>query len=117
MSTYSENYKKVMDGYTKIYNTIVSVEVFEQLECIPNMVDNWINLIDRYCDEVYYDKTNRSRKADAHSLGNMGRQMFQELKQLYQGRLQALQPREYEGGFKPCRVKSIAEMAHEQEQE
>ena len=113
MSLYSENYSRIMDGYNKILDTIKSVEQLEQLECIPNMIDNWIKLVDKYCNDVFYDKTNPNRKKDAPRLGEVGMKMFEVMKQLYQDRVEELTPPEYNGLFKPKRVKSLQEIAHE----
>lgn len=117
MNLYSENYKKMMDGYSKILDCINSVETLEQLESIPNMVDSWLTLVDHYCDEVYWDKTNKSRKKDAPRLGDAGKEMFEAIKSLYQQRLQELSPREYEGVFKPIHVKGFQEMNQTVEEE
>ena len=113
MSLYSENYKKMMDGYNKIVNCIASVEYMEQLECIPNMTDAWIVLVDKYCDEIYYDKSNKNRKKDAPQFGEAGKEMFESLKSIYQQKLQEFLPEEYEGNFKPIRVKNLSEMVYE----
>ena len=113
MSKYGENYKKMLDGYNKIVACIESTEFIEQLECVSNLADNWVNLMDHYGDEVYHDRSNRNRRKDANRLCDAGVKMFDELKEIYQQRLQQLTPQEYEGAFHPIRVKNIYEIVHE----
>ena len=115
MSLYSENYKKMMDGYTKILSCIHSVETVDQLECIPNMVDSWIALVDKYCDSIYYDKTNKFRKKHASQLGEAGKEMFDAMKTIYQNRLVELTPEEYDGVIKPTRIKGFQEIMQDYE--
>lgn len=114
MSLYSVSYTKMMNGYNKIYNCITSVCVIDQLECVSNLVDNWINLIDNYCDRIYIDKSNKNREKDANQLAEACKGMIETLKELYQQKLQELTPVEYEGSFQPVRIKSLPEMVHEQ---
>ena len=109
MSIYSENYTKVMCGYNKILACIDSVETREQLECIPIMVENWINLADTYCDHIYYDKTNKHRKKDSSKLGEAVKEMFDDLKSSYEQCISSFEPEEYEGIFKPVKIKGLQE--------
>lgn len=113
MSKYGENYKKMLDGYNKIVACIESVGYVEQLECISNLADNWLGLIDHYGDEIYNDKSNWHRKKEADQFCEAGVKMFEDLKNIYQQRLQELAPQGYEGGFCPVRVKNIYEMLNE----
>ena len=114
MSIYSINYQKVTDGYNKIMRIIESTEIPEHTDCIPRLVDSWVNLVDHYCDQVYVDRSNRNRKSDANRLGDTAAKMFESIKETYENKMQQFAPEEYEGNFKPCRVKSLPEMVHEQ---
>lgn len=114
MSLYSENYTKMTIGYNKINATISSVETNEQLECIPRLIESWVNLVDKYCDEVFNDKISSTHKKDASRLGETCSVMFEELKAQYQLKREELTPEEYKEVFKPKRVKSIVEMVNEQ---
>ncbi len=118
MSIYSVNYKKMLDGYNKIVACIESVKYAEQLECISNLADNWVSLMDKYSDDIYGDRSNcrHKRKVEVEQFCRAGENMFQDLKALYQQRLQDFIPREYEGGFKPLRVKNIYEIIEEQDE-
>jgi len=110
MSKYGENYKKMLDGYNKIVSCIESAVYIEQLECVSNLADNWVNLMDHYADEIHSDRSNRKRRKDANQFCESGAKMFEELKNIYQQRLQQLAPEDYEGGFRPMRIKNIYEM-------
>lgn len=110
MSKYSENYKKTTDGYNKILLCIDTAIVLQQLECIPNIVDNWVDLVELYCNQVARDKKDRHRKKNANELADVAKGMFETLKARYQYALQVLSPREYEGNFRPVKVKTIQEM-------
>ena len=109
MSKYSENYNKVYAGYVKIQACIDSCKTIDQLDVIETLVNNWVNLINQYCDEVYrYDKKG---KKWADQLGEAGRGMFDDIKELYQATLESFKEREYVGVFKPVRIKSLQEYA------
>lgn len=110
MSTYSKNYKKVTDGYNKILDCIKSSEYLEQLECIPTMIESWLGCVDVYCDEIFFDRSNRHRKKDADKLAESSVSMFEELKSTLQLTMKTLTPEEYDGVFKPVRVKGLNEM-------
>ena len=115
MSKYSENYKKINDGYNMILATIDSTETFEQLQCIPNMVDNWVDLVDHYCNVVYCDRKDKNRKKNTNQLADLAKMMIEDLKGSYQEVLAELTPEPYEGHHLPIRVKTMWEMAHENE--
>ena len=110
MSKYSENYKKTTDGYNKIMLCIDTAVVLPQLECIPNIVDNWVDLVELYCNQVAQDKKDRHRKKNANQLAEVAKGMFENLKSRYQYALQVLSPKDYEGNFRPVKVKTIQEM-------
>ena len=115
MSLFSEHYKQMMDGYNKILSCIDSVEIMSQLECIPNMIDSWICLVDHYCDEIYYDKSNKSRKSDASRLGDSAKEMYESMKFLFQQRFGELSPEEYEGKWHPVKVSGFDEIGGDSE--
>ena len=108
---YGINYKKMMDGYNKINTTIESVQTPEQLECIPRMIESWVNLMDKYCDQIYADKANKTRKKDTNVFAESGSGMFNDLVKNYQQKQQEFGPNEYEGVFKPVRVKGLPEIS------
>ena len=110
MSKYSENYKKTTDGYNKIMLCIDTAIVLPQLRCIPNIVDNWVDLVELYCNQVAQDKKDRHRKKNANQLADVAKGMFEDLKARYQSALQVLSPKDYEGNFHPVKVKTIQEM-------
>ena len=109
MSKYSENYTKVYEGYTKILACIESCETINQLNVIETLVNNWVNLLDFYCDEVYRCDKHGWKLAD--QLGDAGKGMFDDIKEVYQMNLESFQELPYEGGFAPIRIKSIQEYA------
>jgi len=111
MSTYSENYQKLLDGYNKIQYTIDSVEELEQLECVSKMADGWVSLADKWAEQVYLDKSNKNRKKDTTRFIEAGKEMFEDIHGLYQQKIQELQPIEYEDTFKPVRIKGLQEYA------
>jgi len=110
MSKYSENYKKTTDGYNKIMLCIDTAVVLPQLGCIPNIVDNWVDLVELYCNQVAQDKKDRHRKKNSNQLAEVAKGMFENLKARYQYALQVLSPKDYEGNFSPVKVKTIQEM-------
>ena len=113
MSKFDENYTKLNDGYIKIKDTISSAESIEHLDCVQNMVSSWVNLTEKYCDEVFYDKSigsRRIRNRYADQLAETASVMFEDLKNLYQQYAQEIMPKEYEGSFSPLRVKNLSEM-------
>ena len=112
MSKYSENYKKTTDGYNKILLCIDTTIVTQQLKCVPNMVDNWCNLVELYCKQVAQDRKDRHRKKNAGNLAEAAKWMFENLKEHYNYTLQSLSPEEYEGTFSPAKVKNIQEMVN-----
>ena len=117
MSTYSKNYSKMMDGYNKILATIDSVELEEEMLCIPTLISNWVGLIDKWCDEIYRDKSIHwiwNRKREASNFGNAGMGMFEILKQTYEDKSKMFVQEEYDGSFQPTRIKSMQEIAHDE---
>ena len=112
MSKYSENYKKTTDGYNKIMLCIDTAIALPQLGCIPNIVDNWVDLVELYCNQVAQDKKDRHRKKNANQLVEVAKGMFEDLKGRYQYALQVLSPKDYEGNFRPVRVKTLQEIAN-----
>ena len=109
MSKYNENYTKVNDGYLKIIACIDSCETPEQMTAVENMVNLWVNLIDYYCDQVH-DSDWRGKKW-AESLAQAGVVMFNDIKELFQEKMNEFQPEEYTGVYKPVRIKNLSEYA------
>lgn len=113
MSKFSENYKKLSDGFIKIGACIETAEAPEHMTVITKMIQSWLTLADKYCDEVYFDKSNRHRKADADRLGNAVKEMFDDLNPRFAERVAEFTPEDYEATFKPTRVKTLSEIVHE----
>ena len=113
MSVYSENYKKTLDGYTKIMKIIDSIEYADHLDCIPNLVDSWVSLVDSYCSDIYHDRTSKTRKTDIDHLDFARKDMFDNIKNAYQSKLQSFSSDEYEGNFGAIRVKGLQEIVNE----
>lgn len=113
MSIFSENYKKLNDGFVKINACIETAETPEHMNVIAKMIQSWLGLADIYCDDVYFDKTNRHRKTDANRLGDAVKEMFNELNSAFAERMSAFTPEDYETSFKPHRVKDLREIVHE----
>ena len=99
MSIFSENYRKIIDGYYKISATINSINSQEHLACIPQMVENWVNMADTYCDQIYNDRSNRHRKKDANRLGDVCKIMFDDLSNMHQQKFQEFAQSEYTGVY------------------
>jgi len=114
MSVYFENLTKVFDGYNKIVDTINSITVPEQLNCISNMVDGWVDLGDMYCEQVWRDKNNKKyRKRDSNKLAEIINLLFEDIKQLFQQRIQDLQIEQYTGIYNTTRIKGLNEISTE----
>ncbi len=113
MSKYSECYKKIFDGYTKIIACIDSCDTIEQTQSITNLVESWVGLIDFYCDLVWDDRSNRHRKADAISLGEVSKMMFDEVNVTFSEKMKTFIEPEYEASFKPVRIKGLPEIVQE----
>lgn len=118
MSVFTENYQKLQEGYNKILACIDSLNDEDQLNYINNMTNNWINLADMYCDQVYNDKSGGwkwTRKKNANALGDAVKTMFDDINNKFRAKgeelLQnSLYTKEYEGKFKPVRIKNLSEM-------
>ena len=113
MSVYFENLTKVHDGYNKIVDTINSITIPEQLSCISNMVDGWVDLGDMYCEQVWKDKSNKHRKRDSNKLAEIINVLFNDLKQVFEQRIQDLQPEPYDGIYNTTRIKGLNEISIE----
>lgn len=113
MSIFSENYKKLNDGFIKINACIETAQAPEHMTVIAKMIQSWLGLADAYCDDVYFDKTNRHRKTDADRLGNAVKEMFDELNSTFTEQMSAFTPEDYEASFKPVRIKGLHEIAQE----
>lgn len=113
MSIYSKNLNKVNDGYLKILSTIDSIMNPDQLQCISNMVDGWVDLMDMYCNEVYCDRSNKYRKKNADSLASVGEMLFNDIKQKFQEKIDSFNQEEYTGIYKTTRIKGINEICTE----
>ena len=113
MSIYFENLTKVRDGYNKIVDTINSITTSEQLNCASNMVEAWVNLGDMYCGQVWKDKSNKHRKRDSNKLAEVIEVLFNDLKQVFQQRVQDLQPEQYTGICNTTRIKGLNEISTE----
>ena len=112
MSTYSEKYQKMIAGYNKIISCIDSIEYPEHLECVPTIVENWVNLLETYEDNIYRDRRNRNRKKDAERFAEAATEMFKDINEVYNQRVCELAPVEYTGVSQPVRIRGIQEIAH-----
>jgi len=113
MSVYFENLTKVHAGYNKIVDTINSITNPEQLSCISNMVDGWVNLGDMYCEQVCRDKSNRMRWKNSNKLAETINLLFEDIKQVFQQRIQDLQSESYTGIYNTVRIKGLNEISIE----
>lgn len=114
MSVYSENYSKMLKGYNKILRVIKSVEIEDEMSCIPTLINNWVNMVDKWCNEVYHDRSIRgvwNKKRESSNLGNAGMKMFTDIKNEYQKLVDEFTQDEYTGSFQPVRIKGLQELA------
>ncbi len=110
MSLFSERYQLILDGYNKILNCIETSENIIHLECISNMINSWLNLAEQYCNEVYYDRSDKTRKVNASKLADSLKEMFESIKEFAQQRANELSPEEYEGKWHPVKVYGFDEI-------
>ena len=113
ISVYFKSLNKVNNGYLKIISTIDSIIIPDQLQCISNMIDNWVNLMDTYCNDVYYDKKNKHRKKYADKLADICEILFNDIKQRYQEKIESITPKEYTGLCDTTRIKGLNEISTE----
>ena len=112
MIMYSVFYGRIYDGYKKILDTIDSCESIEHLASCKNLVENWLGLIDYYCDTIYYNRSNgrrRQRKALANHLAEASTEMYNHIKEVFEQVNADLLPEPYEGGFPAVRIRSLQE--------
>ena len=66
------------------------------------------------CESVYKDKSNRHRKRDAIKLEDTCLKIVDSIKAMFQEKANEFAPDEYEGGFRPIRVKNLREMTSQE---
>lgn len=100
----------MMDGYNKICKCIQSIEDSSQNQCVANLINNWLTMVDKWCDEVYHDKTNRHRKKDTNKLGDLCAEMFEQLKNMCEQKSEEFEDDDYIAVSPAVHIKSLQEI-------
>ena len=115
MNTYSENYKKALNGYEKIMRCIETAEVPEHIEAITRLTENWVNMLATYYIQIYRSRKIIPRVKDARRFKSSCKGMCEELAAVFNEKVDAVYNDQsgYECAFKPTRVKGFHDYAEE----